>query len=79
MGVIARPEIESHTIDEADRFIIMGSDGVWEFITSQEAVDIVAEAATPQEACELLLAESDKRWRNEEEVVDDITALVIFF
>jgi serine/threonine protein phosphatase PrpC len=79
VGVLARPEIETHTLDESDRFLIMGSDGIWEFITSQEAVDIVAEAESPREACELLLAEADRRWRNEEEVVDDITALVIFF
>lgn len=69
------------TLDPKDKFIIIASDGVWEFITSKEAVLIVAsewERGNAEGCCECLVKESLRRWRHEEEVVDDITAVVVF-
>lgn len=80
VGVIARPEIWERDITKDDQFMILASDGVWEFIDNQEAVDIVVQAkGDPELACKLLCQESTKRWQMEEEVIDDITALVIYF
>lgn len=77
VGVIARPEIIERTLEADDRFIIIGSDGIWEFITSQEAVEMAAKAKTCEAAAKALADEADRRWRKEEEVVDDITVIVI--
>ncbi len=41
IGVIAEPEITEYDILPEDKFIILASDGVWEFLSSQDAVDIV--------------------------------------
>lgn len=35
VGVIPVPEILKYELDESDKFMIMASDGVWEFISSQ--------------------------------------------
>lgn len=43
IGVIAEPEVLHHRFSANDKFLIFASDGVWEFISSQEAVEIVAE------------------------------------
>merc|ERR1712146_301804 len=43
IGVIAEPEVLHHRFSVNDKFLIFASDGVWEFISSQEAVEIVAE------------------------------------
>lgn len=40
-GVVANPEIKSFKLNEDHKFVVMASDGVWEFISSQEAVNIV--------------------------------------
>ena len=55
--------------------------GVWEFISSQEAVDIVAKwrDSDPQKACDALVAEAVRRWEDEEDVVDDTTCIIAFF
>ncbi len=34
-----------------DKFIVLASDGVWEFISSKEAVDIIAQYDSAEEAC----------------------------
>jgi len=79
IGVSPVPEIYERKLEKTDSFIIIASDGIWEFISNQEAVDIVASAGgDPQKATEMLYAEADKRWRKEEEVIDDITALVLY-
>ncbi|CAK4082019.1 unnamed protein product [Aphanomyces euteiches] len=39
--VLAKPEVQTHTVTGADKFLILGSDGVWDFLTNQEAVEIV--------------------------------------
>ena len=43
IGVIAEPEFFELELNHKDKFIIMASDGVWEFISNEEAVRIVAD------------------------------------
>ena len=42
LGVSAEPEIWERGFTRNDKFVIVGSDGVWEFLGNKEAVDIVA-------------------------------------
>ena len=39
-GVIAEPEVTTHRLDHNDKLVIVGSDGIWDRISSQEAVEI---------------------------------------
>lgn len=82
VGCISTPEIFEFNLDENDKFLIAASDGIWEFITSKECVDIIKDyylANDAQSCCEFLLEESSRRWMEEEEVIDDITMILIFF
>lgn len=82
-GVIPIPDVVEVELDpHRDLFMVMCSDGVWEFMSSQEAVDLVARCGLErvQEAAESLAVECWQRWITEEgNVVDDITAEVIYF
>lgn len=78
VGVSAHPEIWVRNRSPNDRFIILASDGVWEFISSEEAVNLVKDCKTPEEATKLLVDEATRRWKHEEEVIDDISAVVAF-
>lgn len=81
VGVVAEPELLELTLSSADKFIVIASDGVFEFISSEEVVKIVApywKTQDAQGACKRLLEEAESRWHKEEEVVDDITAVVVF-
>lgn len=80
IGVVAEPEITKHTIVAGDKFIVLASDGVWEFISSQEAIDIVnnsLEEGTMKATQDLIEAAATK-WREVEgDYRDDITAVVV--
>lgn len=81
VGVFAEPELSEVELTSADKFAIWASDGVWEFISSQEVVDIVTENMDkgPQACCHAVVRESTRRWNEEEDVVDDTTIVIAFF
>jgi len=81
-GVTSTPDISSKKLQPDWRFLLLCSDGVWEFINSQEAVDIVGRfsASEAQKASEALASEAWNRWIEEEgNVVDDITVIIAWF
>jgi len=82
-GTISEPEVTEHTLKEEDKFIIIASDGLYEFIESEEVVKFVGEFYKKNDivgCCEFLYKESYRRWIDEEEdTVDDITIIVVFF
>lgn len=82
LGVIADPVVTEHVLTDEDEFIIVATDGVWEFIDSQEAVRIVgtyfANGQSASEACLGLIQAAIKKWREAEgDYRDDITAIVV--
>eukprot|EP00919_Chromeraceae_sp_WS-2016_P017982 GHVR01042761.1.p1 GENE.GHVR01042761.1~~GHVR01042761.1.p1 ORF type:complete len:273 (+),score=55.74 GHVR01042761.1:134-952(+) len=82
VGVLAEPEIKVFNLEPVDKFMIIASDGVWEFISSEESVRMLQsywEKKDPKGACEYMIQESNRRWRQEEEVIDDSTCVLVFF
>lgn len=80
VGVISVPEITVHPIKEQDVLVVWASDGVWEFISDAEAMAIVwKHKDNLAEAAAQLAEESTKQWRKEEEVIDDITCVIVQF
>ncbi|CAM9545095.1 unnamed protein product [Chrysoparadoxa australica] len=82
IGVVAEPEVSMRTLEAQDQFIIMASDGVWEFMPNEKAVEIVRseleQGATAKAACESLIFEAAERWQQQEgDYRDDITAVVM--
>ena len=81
VGVISEPEILEYSFLEEDKFIILASDGIWEFISNDECVDIVKNFYLDKDingVMNFLYREASKRWMIKEEVIDDITLLIIF-
>lgn len=80
-GVISEAELYEVQLSPATKTLVIGSDGLWEFISNQECLDLIAncDRSNPMEAVELLAKESNKRWMREEQVVDDTTIAVAYF
>ena len=82
-GLIPTPELFTHVVRPEDRFIILASDGVWEFIDNDEAVktvDTFHQKGLPAlDACRYLIARAAVCWRKfEGDYRDDITAMVVY-
>ena len=56
------PEVCHHTVTDQDNFLIIATDGVWEFIENEEAVALVDQfysSGQPAEvACRFLIAKA---------------------
>lgn len=59
--------------------MVIASDGVFEFLTSQAVVDMVAQYEDPLEACQKVVAESYRLWLTYELRTDDITIICVKF
>ena len=81
IGVTSKPEIMEFKLNEEDKFILLGSDGIFEFIASDEAVNMVKDFYLKNDiegALNHLYKISSQRWIVEEEVIDDITLIIMF-
>eukprot|EP01084_Bolivina_argentea_P131288 231762_1 len=85
IGVIANPEVVERDIDlKKDRFVIMASDGVWEFLSSEEVVRVIEEALAAGghepafAACERVVSKAAELWHQMEGTYrDDITVIIL--
>jgi serine/threonine protein phosphatase PrpC len=81
-GCSCEPEVTERKLGPMDYLLLLCSDGVWEFISPDEAVQIVAEYGPNKAmtAAEVLAKNAWDRWIHEEggAVVDDITVVLIF-
>eukprot|EP00929_Paragymnodinium_shiwhaense_P117840 TRINITY_DN8917_c0_g1_i1.p1 TRINITY_DN8917_c0_g1~~TRINITY_DN8917_c0_g1_i1.p1 ORF type:complete len:533 (+),score=118.55 TRINITY_DN8917_c0_g1_i1:91-1689(+) len=82
-GVIATPQVVQWSYDDMPgAMLLAASDGVWEFIDSQQAAKIILDeleaGRSRQEAVEVLLAASQELWDENEggQYCDDITAVL---
>lgn len=82
IGVIANPEVKVYDINGDDQFMILATDGIWEFISSQEAANIVwgvlENGGGASKATQVLIEVAAMRWYEAEgSYRDDITCIVI--
>ncbi|KAK1263914.1 putative protein phosphatase 2C 2 [Acorus gramineus] len=70
--IISEPEIVSLRLMPDCEFLIMASDGLWDKVTNQEAVEVVLKHTSPLQACKSLMDLSSSRGNK-----DDKTVMVI--
>ena len=76
-GVISDPDFTEFDLDpKTDKFLVVATDGLWEFITNEETVKMVESNRTPAEAVDVLVTEAGTRWMQEEQVIDDTSIIV---
>ena len=66
LGVSADPEIDVRTLDPACKFFVIASDGVFEFLSSQQVVEIVKAYNDPDLAATEVVKLSYQAWRKNE-------------
>ena len=82
IGVVCIPEVRERELKGNEKFFVVASDGVWEFIDSQECVNILGKFYEDNDikgAAKFLCEESRKRWIQEDQVIDDISIIIGFY
>lgn len=80
-GVSSEPEFYEYEFNpngREDLILVMASDGLWEFMSDQEVMDLAFSTTEPRFAVDRLISESNERWMREEQVIDDTTVCVAF-
>lgn len=78
IGVSADPEIITKRVTRGDEFLVIATDGIFEFLTNQNVIDICSESSDPADACTRLVNASYEKWLLHETRTDDITCIVVF-
>ena len=82
IGVFSEPEIKEFDIESNCKYIIIGSDGVYEFFTNEKIAHYANKyykSNNAKECCEFIVKKSTELWTKYDTVIDDITIIVIFF
>ena len=82
IGVIPDPEIIECKLSIYSKYIVICSDGVWEFLGNEDVMKLGRKfylENNPREFCKKLFDKSAKFWKKEDDVIDDITIVTIFF
>merc|ERR1712176_987492 len=78
-GVISEPDVLQVKLAQTDQFLLVCSDGVWEYLPPQNAVNVINDALTTREnpVKQLARTTSDAWEAQENETVDDITIILV--
>ena len=83
VGVTDEPEFKNFEYDGTEKFIIIASDGIWEYLHGDDCIKIVRPFYEENKDCEeaalALVKESFRKWKRKEIAIDDITVIVVFF
>lgn len=78
LGVSAEAEIFVRDISTNDKYVIIASDGVFEFLTNQMVIDMAAQTNDPLEACNAIVSAAYNMWLQYEVRTDDITIVALY-
>ena len=81
-GVISEPEIIEYFINDNSKYMILCSDGVWEFLSNEDVMNMGNRYYDKNDIDGFIndvVNVSTQCWEREDFVRDDITSVVVFF
>lgn len=80
IGVIPLPEIKEFILDDECKYIIIASDGLWEFMSNERVFKTTRKFYNYNQAesiCQTLIEKATKQWEKVDYARDDITVISI--
>ncbi|KAI8030733.1 putative protein phosphatase 2C 33 [Camellia lanceoleosa] len=79
-GLISVPEITFRCLTDKDEFVVLATDGIWDVLSNNEVVDIVASAPSRSTAARALVESAVRAWRRKYPTskVDDCAVVCLF-
>jgi serine/threonine protein phosphatase PrpC len=80
-GLISVPDVTQREISNRDKFVILATDGVWDVVSNQEALQIVSSIANREKSAKRLVECVVGAWKQKKRGIatDDILAICLFF
>ncbi|KAK4586606.1 hypothetical protein RGQ29_023672 [Quercus rubra] len=80
-GLISVPDVTQRNITSRDKFVILATDGLWDVISNQEAVQIVSSTPVREKSAKRLVEYAVHAWKHKKRGIakDDISAVCLFF
>ncbi|XVF66176.1 hypothetical protein PTKIN_Ptkin10aG0014300 [Pterospermum kingtungense] len=80
-GLISEPDVTQRNITSRDQFVILATDGVWDVISNEEAVEIVSSTEKREKSAKRLVQCAIRAWKYKKRgiAMDDISAICLFF
>ena len=82
LGVLAEPDFNLKTIKSNMKYIVIASDGIWEFLNNKNVCEIIKpfySVGDVKGAVEELIKQSTEKWAKKGDNADDISVIIIFF
>ncbi|KAF2543290.1 hypothetical protein F2Q68_00033285 [Brassica cretica] len=79
-GLISVPEVSFRRLTDKDEFIVLATDGIWDVLSNEEVVKIVASAPSRSSAARALVETAVRAWRHKYPTskVDDCAAVCLY-
>ena len=81
IGVISEPDIILKKIENNSKFLVIGSDGLWDVIKPYDIIRMVRpyfNRGDIEGACQIIMKKAVKFWEKRNEERDDITIIIVF-
>ena len=81
-GVITEPEIIEYNVSHNSKYMVICSDGVWEFLSNEQVRDLGNKFFNKGELgnfCSQLVKEAVHAWETRDIIRDDITVVCVYF
>ncbi len=81
-GVITKPEIIEYHVSHSSKYMVICSDGVWEFLSNEQVRDLGNKFFNKGELgnfCSQLVKEAVHAWETRDIIRDDITVVCVYF
>ena len=81
-GVITEPEINEFRINHNSKYMVICSDGVWEFMQNEQVRDLGNKFYAKKEVgpfCTNLVQQAVNNWEQQDIIRDDITVVCVYF
>ena len=81
IGVSSEPEIFNFDINEKCECLVIGSDGIFQYLKNEDVANIIRPFISKKEAengCKEIIRKASLNWMDNDNNIDDITVSIIF-